>query len=88
MQISNKYIAIEKVVEEEKEGFQAVQVQDSSTFKGRVIMIPECPVFMGNKQVAPGDIIYYAKNSPDTHEIEHDGKKIKFVAVADLLSVL
>jgi co-chaperonin GroES (HSP10) len=86
MQISNNYIAVERIEEEEKEGFQAVKVQDSSTYTGKVIHIPEAPVFLGNTPVVPGDTILFAKYSPDTHDIEHEGKKMKFVSVRDILA--
>lgn len=89
MRLSNKYIAVEAVEKEKKEGeFEAVEVQDSFVYKGRVIGIPEAPVFLGNERVSEGDIVIWAKYSPDTHEIEEDGKKIKYVAVADIIRAL
>ena len=86
MQVSNNYIVVEKHEEPPKEGFQTVDVVDSSLFKGRVTHIPEVPVFMGNERVGVGDIILFSKYSPDTHEIEIDGKKLKFVATRDILA--
>lgn len=88
MNISNNYIAVEKLEEPKQEGFQTVQVQDSSIFKGKVKFIPEAPIFMGNKQVAPGEIVLFAKYSPNTHEAEHEGMKLKFVKSEDILAVL
>lgn len=88
MQISNLYIAIEKLEESKTEGFQTVEVQDSSTFKGRVKFIPEAPIYMGNKQVTIGDTILFAKYSPNTHEVEYEGLKLKFVNQSDILAVL
>jgi len=88
MQVSNNYILVIKVPEETKEGFKTVDVQDNYVYMGKVKLIPEAPVFMGNKQVAPGDIVYFAKYSPDTHEIDLDGERVKFVAVSDILAVL
>lgn len=89
MQISNNYIVVEKVEEEVKEGFQTVSVQDSSVYKGKVITLPEAPVCMGNKFVTIGDIVLFAKYSPDTHEIDlENGKKVKFVKTSDVLAVL
>jgi co-chaperonin GroES (HSP10) len=38
--------------------------------------------------VAVGDTVLFAKYSPDTHEIEHEGKKYKVVEVSDILAVL
>ena len=88
MQISNNYILVEKVEEKPKDGFTTVDVQDNFVYQGKVIQIPEAPIFMGNKQVGVGDTILFAKYSPDTHEIDLEGKKVKFVAVSDILAVL
>lgn len=88
MQISNLYVVVEKVEEEKKEGFQIVEVTDSSLFKGRVTHSPDHPIFMTNDRLAVGDIIVFSKYSPDTHDIELEGKKYKFVAVRDILAKL
>lgn len=88
MQISNNYIVVEKLEEPLQEGFQTAILQDSSTFKGKVKFIPEIPVFMGNQRISIGDIVLFAKYSPNTHDIEHEGLKLKFVKTEDLLCVL
>lgn len=88
MQVSNLFIAVEKLEEPKTEGFQTVEVQDSSSFKGKVKFIPEAPIYMGNKPVTIGDVILFAKYSPNTHEIEHEGLKLKFVSASDVLAVL
>lgn len=88
MQISNNYIVVEKLEEEAKEGFKAVEVQDNFVYKAKVAHVPEIPVFMGNQQLEVGSIVLFAKYSPDTHEIDLDGKKVKFVAISDILAVL
>ena len=88
MQISNKYIVVEKLEEEAKDGFKTVEVQDNFMYKGKVTHIPEVPVFMGNVQVAPGSVVLFTKYSPDIHETELEGKKVKFVAISDVLAVL
>lgn len=84
MSISSKYIVVSKVEEEVKEGFKVVEVQDDFVYKGKVDELPSVPVFLSDKQLAIGDVVMFAKYSPDTHEI---GKQ-KFVAIADLLKVL
>lgn len=84
MNISNKYITVERIEKEKTEGFQAVEVQDSFVCKGRISNVPEAPVFMGNKQLAVSDVVLWAKGSPDTHEAEGQ----KFIAISDLLAVL
>lgn len=88
MFISNNRVVVEKVEEEVKEGFQTVQVQDSSTFKGCVLYVPEVPIFLGNYQITKGDVLLFAQNSPDTHQITHEGKEIKFIMVSDILAVV
>lgn len=88
MQVSNNYIVVEKYYEPEPDGgsFQTVDVQDESTFKGLVKFLPEMPIFLGNTQIAIGDIILFSKYSPDTHEIEHEGQTLKFINTRDLLA--
>lgn len=88
MQVSNNYVAVEKVFEPEPEvgDFKTVDVTDESTFKGKIKYLPEAPVFMGNTHLAIGDIILFAKYSPDTHEVEHDGEILKFINTRDILA--
>ncbi len=85
MQIAHGRVVVEKVIEEPKEGYQEVQVQDSSTFKGRVVQGEYSSITMNFKV---GDILLFAQNSPDTHLIQHEGKEIKFIRVEDILAVL
>lgn len=88
MHIPNNRVVVEKVEEEVKDGFTAIKVQDSSTFKGRVIYLPEVPVYIDNHQIVIGDILLFAQNSPDTHIINHEDKDIKFIMISDILAVL
>lgn len=88
MQISNKYIVVEKIEEDQKEGFKTVEVQDSFVYKGKVINKPSMPIYLTDTELKVGDVVLFAKYSPDTHEIDLEGKKVKFVAIADLLAVL
>lgn len=80
-------VLVSKVEEEKQEGFQTVQVQDSFVYKGRVEML-------GNDRstyyVTPevGDVILFAKYSPDTQEIDHEGQKMKIINVDDILAIL
>lgn len=83
-QISSKYVVVEKYIEPIKEGFQEVKVQDSSIYKGKIVELPNVPVFISNQRIELGDLVLFAKYSPDTHEIEDK----KFVRVEDLLKVL
>lgn len=84
MPISSKYVKVEKVQEEKKEGFQAVQTQDSFVYKGRIIQLPDQPAFVDNHPLELGDIVIFAKYSPDTFEINDK----KYVLINDILEVL
>lgn len=88
MNISNNYILVEKLEEDVKEGFKTVDVQDDYVYKGKVIQVPVAPVYMGNDPLTVGNTVLFAKYSPDTHEIDLDGKKVKFVSTNDILAVL
>lgn len=89
MYISVHYVAVEKIETEKKEGaFETVAVTDDFVYRGRVVQVPECPTFVDNHALKTGDTVLFAKYSPDTHEIEQDGKKIKFVSLKDILAVL
>lgn len=88
MEISNNYVLVSKLEEKKEEGFQTVEVQDDFIYKGKVEKLPEAPVYMGNKAVTVGDVILFAKYSPDTHELEIEGVKKKFVSTRDILAVL
>lgn len=87
MNISNNYVCVERIEEPPKEGFQTVEVQDNFLYRAKVHILPEIPVFMGNRRLGVGEVVLFAKYSPDTHEIEHEGKKLKFVSIRDILAV-
>jgi len=89
MEISIHYVAVEKVADPVTEGeFKVVEVQDNFIYKGRIIKVPQgVPVYLGNRQLGPGDVVWFAKYSPDTHEVDWEGKKIKLVKITDLLLV-
>ena len=88
MQISNKYVVVEKLEEEDKEGFKVADVQDDFVYKGRVLFLPDEQVHVSNEPLIVKDEVLFAKYSPDTHEIELEGKKVKFVLIDDILAIL
>ena len=88
-EISNNYVLVKKLEEEKKEGFQAVEVQDNFVYKAVIVQLPKSqPMYLGDQQLAVGDVVMFAKYSPDTHEIELEGVKHKFINVRDLLAVI
>ena len=89
MKISVNHVVVEKVEEPVVEGFQAVEIQDSFVYKGKIVNVPVSqPVFVGDDRLAIGDVIMFAKYSPDTVEVEIEGVKKKFVKVSDILAIL
>ena len=92
MQILGQRLLVSRVEEEVKEGFQTVDVVDSFIYKGKIEQIggdeiyPSSTISQGRFNV--GDIVLFAKYSPDTQEIDHDGKKMKIVSIDDILAIL
>lgn len=84
MKLNNKYITVKPLEKsEEKSGFSIVETQDNSTFTGEVVEVPSQPVWIGDHQVKQGDVVVFAKYSPDTHQI----KDVKFINTNDILAV-
>lgn len=84
MKIIGNRVLVSKIVDDVKDGFQAVQVQDSFVNKGKIEI-------KGNnftENYKEGDIILFAKYSPDTQEIDHEGKKMKIINADDIIAVL
>jgi len=83
MILNSNYVLVEKIEEEKGEGFQTVEVQDSFVYKGKIKEIPSCPCYIDSHPLDVGDVVLFAKYSPDTHEIDGD----KFVLVKDILAL-
>ncbi len=98
MKLIGNRVLVSKVEEEKKEGFQTVDVQDSFVNKGKIEQTGESHEIIYTQDAKnfsikdlpfkEGDIVLFAKYSPDTHEFEHEGKKYKSVKVEDILVVL
>ena len=87
MKILGHRLLVKRVKEEKKEGFQTVEVQDNFVNKGEVVMIGyRFDAKYLNLEV--GDIVLFAKYSPDTHEIEHEGEKMKVINSEDVIAIL
>lgn len=84
--INVDYVLVKRVDEQkEDEGFSVVEIQDSFVFKGEVVKIPDCPMFVDNRKIEIGDIIMFSKFSPSTQEIDYDGQKMKIIKNKDIL---
>lgn len=85
MKILGNRLLVSKVEAEAKTGFEAVELQDSFIYKGMVEKISSTHM---QQDVKLGDIVLFAKYSPDTQEVEHEGKKMKIVSVGDVLAII
>lgn len=88
MRISSRYIGVEQIEKAEATGFERVDVVDDFIYKGRVVLLPDEPKYIDSDIIKIGDTVLFAKYSPDTHEVEHEGKKYKFILATDILAVL
>lgn len=86
--INTNYVMVEPIEKPKTEGFTKVEVQDDFVYRAQVVQVPEAPTYVDNHRMAVGDVILFAKYSPDTHEVEQEGKKVKFVLVRDILSII
>lgn len=95
MQILGDRVLVSRLEEEKKEGFQTVEIQDSFLYKGKVEQIGDAFVqelqWVGTQLAAPmlreGVIVYFAKYSPHTQEIDVEGKKMKVIRLEDIIAV-
>jgi len=78
--LGDRYL-VKKVTGEKQEGFQVVEVQDSFVYKGQVVLAGT------EASIGIGSTVLFAKYSPDTHEVDHEGEKMKIISGNDILAV-
>ena len=89
MKILGERILVSKVEDEKKEGFTTVAIQDSFLYKGKVEQVGVSMMSMGSSSVElytdikEGDIIYFAKYSPHTQDIEG----MKVIRLEDVIAI-
>lgn len=94
MKILGYRVLVSKVEEPAAEGFSTVDVQDSFVYKGRIEILGSDLLHEGKHfrdepiGLSVGDVIQFAKYSPDTQDIKHDGKDMKIVKFEDILAVI
>ncbi len=88
MKIIGNRVLVKRIEQEKKEGFETVAVQDDFIYRGKIVALGEDIRMSAQTDLKEGSTILFAKYSPDTHEIDIDGEKCKFVAVADILAVV
>ena len=90
MKILGNRVLVSRIEEEAKEGFATVDIQDSFIYKGRVEQVggESGSVWTGTSIDEPllkeGAIIYFAKYSPHTQDI--DGMKV--IRMEDIIAVV
>lgn len=101
MKIIGERVLVERIEKEDKEGFQTVDVLDEFVSRGRIVQVGEPLVrtamtftYTGGvvsdvkDDLAPGNVVLFAKFSPDTQEVKVDGKDMKVVAISDIIAIL
>lgn len=88
-------ILVSKAEEEKKEGgFETVEVQDSFLYKGKVEQVGSNPMMLSSSTVSvfdpiikEGAVVLFAKYSPHTQTIKHEGVDMKIIRLEDVLAV-
>ena len=94
MKILGNRLLVSRVEEEKKEGFQTVEVQDSFIYKGKIEQIggETGMVWTGSSMQAPmmqvGSVVLFAKYSPHSQDVEHEGQRMKIIRIEDVLAIL
>ena len=88
MKILGDRILVSKIEEPVKDGFTEVIVQDEFVFKGKVEQIGNLAPAIVKPFINTGDIVMFRKYSPNTEDIEHEGKKMKIVCLEDVIAIL
>lgn len=83
MKILGNRLLVSRVQEEQKEGFQTVEVQDSFIYKGKIEQLGKT-----TSGFSTGDTVVFAKYSPNTQEIQVDGTTMKIISEEDVLAIL
>lgn len=84
MKILGNRVLVTRVPEEATDGFQAVKIQDSFVFKGKVEIVGN----IQTDQVKENDIVLFAKYSPDTQDVDYNGQEAKIINRDDILAIL
>lgn len=91
MQILGERLLVSRIEDDKKEGFQTVDVTDSFVYKGKIEQVGDqswgtSTSTQGKFEI--GQIVLFAKYSPDTQEVEHQDVKMKIIRTQDVLAIL
>lgn len=96
IKILGNRIMVSKVEDMEDDSFGVVKVQDSFVNKGKIEQVGEFQILSADGKESQrltdalqvDSIVLFAKYSPDTQEIEYEGKDYKIVSISDVLAIL
>ena len=87
MKILGNRILVSRIEDEEKDGFQTVEVQDSFLYKGKVEQVGLLESSTNGSTIKIGDIVLFAKYSPHTQTVPVDGQDMKIIRIEDIIAV-
>lgn len=85
--IMGNRVLVSRIVEDKKDGFQTVEIQDSFVNKGKVESIGNRAAinYGDGPTLKEGDVVLFSKYSPDTQEVDKDHK---IISLDDILAIL
>ncbi len=87
--IGNRVLVSQVIAPQSGTGFTTVEVQNDFIYKGKIEQVGSGLIELINgTHVEVGNIILFARNSPDTQDIEIEGKKLKVVSYPDIIAIL
>ena len=89
MKILGNRVLVKKISEEKLEDnskFKVVEPIDDFTFSGLVIECGDSISKQFKEQILNKKIMF-SKYSPDTHDVEFEGEKVKIINVEDVLAI-
>lgn len=82
--LGNRVLVSQVIPPSSDTGFKTVEVQNDFIYKGKVEQVN----FIHISGLKVGDVVLFARNSPDTQDVEEDGKKLKVINFDDIISIL
>lgn len=89
MKLLGNRVLVKRVPKPEASGFAEVKAVDDFVGSGVIVMRgDEVDSVRDDRDLEIGTTIVFAKFSPDTRTIEHEGEEMKSVLVSDIIATL
>lgn len=89
MRLLGNRVLVKREPKVESSGFEQVQAVDDFVGRGIVVMLgDEVDAVSAAPTFEVGQTVVFAKFSPDTRTIEHEGEEMKSVLVSDIIAIL